>query len=229
MIMKKIVLFGLLSSLMINTTSCDSVNVNNTQGGAAAGAVLGAVLGGIIGNNVKGGDTATGAIIGGVLGGVAGGVIGNKMDKQAREIQAAIPTAEVAVTEGGIFLVLGENSVNFDVAKSTLTPAAKTNLDKLVKTFKEYPDTDLGIYGHTDSRGKLDFNMKLAQDRANSVKAYLVSQGIAENRFYTKGIGPAEPIADNGTAEGRAKNRRVEFTIKANQKMISDAKKEAGE
>jgi outer membrane protein OmpA-like peptidoglycan-associated protein len=226
--MKKIIILSLTASLLLNT-GCDSVNINNTQGGAAAGAVLGAVLGGIIGNNVKGGDTATGAVIGGVLGGLAGGILGNKMDKQAREIQQSIPGAEVAVTEGGIFIVLGENSINFDVAKSTLTPAAKVNLDKLVKTFKDYPDTNLGIYGHTDSRGKLDFNMKLAQDRANSVKAYLVSQGVAENRFYTKGIGPAEPIADNETAEGRAKNRRVEFTIKANQKMINDAKKEAGE
>lgn len=226
--MKKIIILSLTASLLLNT-GCDSVNINNTQGGAAAGAVLGAVLGGVIGNNVKGGDTATGAVIGGVLGGLAGGILGNKMDKQAREIQQSIPGAEVAVTEGGIFIVLGENSINFDVAKSTLTPAAKANLDKLVKTFKDYPDTNLGIYGHTDSRGKLDFNMKLAQDRANSVKAYLVSQGIAENRFYTKGIGPAEPIADNETAEGRAKNRRVEFTIKANQKMINDAKKEAGE
>jgi outer membrane protein OmpA-like peptidoglycan-associated protein len=226
--MKKIIILSLTASLLFNT-GCDSVNINNTQGGAAAGAVLGAVLGGVIGNNVKGGDTATGAVIGGVLGGLAGGILGNKMDKQAREIQQSIPGAEVAVTEGGIFIVLGENSINFDVAKSTLTPAAKVNLDKLVKTFKDYPDTNLGIYGHTDSRGKLDFNMKLAQDRANSVKAYLVSQGVAENRFYTKGIGPAEPIADNETAEGRAKNRRVEFTIKANQKMINDAKKEAGE
>ena len=225
--MKKIIILSLTASLLFNT-GCDSVNINNTQGGAAAGAVLGAVLGGVIGNNVKGGDTATGAVIGGVLGGLAGGILGNKMDKQAREIQQSIPGAEVAVTEGGIFIVLGENSINFDVAKSTLTPAAKVNLDKLVKTFKDYPDTNLGIYGHTDSRGKLDFNMKLAQDRANSVKAYLVSQGVAENRFYTKGIGPAEPIADNETAEGRAKNRRVEFTIKANQKMINDAKKEAG-
>lgn len=226
--MKKIIILGLASSFFINT-SCESVNVNNTQAGAGAGAILGAVLGGVIGNNVKGGNTATGAVIGGVLGGVAGGIIGNKMDKQAREIQQSLPTAEVAVSEGGIFMVLGENSVNFDVAKSTLTPSAKANLDKLVNTFKEYPDTDLGIYGHTDSRGKLDFNMKLAQDRANSVKSYLVSKGISENRFYTKGIGPAEPIADNETVEGRAKNRRVEFTIKPNQKMIDDAKKEAGQ
>jgi len=227
--MKKIIVFSLAAGLLFNTTSCDSMNVNNTQGGAGAGAILGAVLGGVIGNNVKGGNTATGAVLGGVLGGVAGGLIGNKMDKQAREIQQSLPSAEVAVTEGGIFLVLGENSVNFDVAKSTLTPAAKANLDKLVKTFKEYPDTDLGIYGHTDSKGKLDFNMKLSQDRANSVKSYLTSKGIAESRFYTKGIGPAEPLADNETAEGRSKNRRVEFTIKPNQKMINDAKKEAGQ
>lgn len=77
--------------------SCTAVkNANNTQKGAVIGTVVGAVAGGVIGNNVgKGKNGATGAVIGGVVGGVAGGIIGNKMDKQAREIEVALPGAEV--------------------------------------------------------------------------------------------------------------------------------------
>ncbi|MFN7331403.1 MAG: glycine zipper domain-containing protein, partial [Flavobacterium sp.] len=102
-----IVLVGLLTFGPL--AGCEAVkNTNNTQRGAAIGAAAGAVLGGVIGNNAgKGGNGALGAVIGGVVGGVAGGVIGNKMDKQAREIQTALPGAQVERVGEGIKLVLG--------------------------------------------------------------------------------------------------------------------------
>lgn len=210
-------------------TSCEAVkNTNKTQRGAGIGVAAGAVLGGVLGNNLgKGGKGAMGAVIGGVVGGVAGGVIGNKMDKQARQIDQAIPGAEVKRVGEGIQLVLNENAVRFDTSKSTLTAAAKTNLDKLVTVFNEYPDTDITIFGYTDSTGPADFNMKLSGERATSVKNYLVSKGISSSRFSVTGMGIADPIADNGTVEGRSQNRRVEFAITANAKMKADAEKEA--
>lgn len=206
-------------------TSCESVkNTNNTQRGAAIGTVGGAVIGGILGNNIgKGGNTALGAVLGGVVGGVAGGVIGNKMDKQAREIDQALPGADVVRVGEGIKLVLGENAVRFDFNKSTLTSQAKANLDKLVKVFTEYPDTNIVIYGYTDNKGAADYNLKLSQDRANSVKAYLAKKGLATSRFTTTGMGMADPIESNDTDAGRSKNRRVEFAITANDKMVQDA------
>lgn len=211
-------------------TSCEAIkNTNKTQRGAAIGTAGGAILGGILGNNLgKGGKGAMGAVIGGVVGGVAGGVIGNKMDKQARQIDQAIPGAEVKRVGEGIQLVLNENAVRFDTNKSSLTAAAKTNLDKLVAVFNEYPDTDITIFGYTDSTGPADYNLKLSGDRAASVKNYLVSKGISSSRFTIQGMGIADPIADNGTVDGRAQNRRVEFAIVANAKMKADAEKEAG-
>ncbi|MFM2212969.1 MAG: hypothetical protein RL427_232, partial [Bacteroidota bacterium] len=143
--MKKISVLVVGSLFLLSTvfTSCEAVkNTNKTQRGAAIGAVGGALIGGILGNNIgKGGNGALGAVLGGVIGGVAGGVIGNKMDKQAREIETALPGAQVERVGEGIRLVLGENAVRFDTNKSTLTVAAKANLDKLIPVFNQYPDT----------------------------------------------------------------------------------------
>ena len=224
-----VVALAALTLLGTTFTSCEAVkNSNNTQKGAGIGAVAGAVIGGVIGNNVgKGGNGALGAVLGGVVGGVAGGVIGNKMDKQAREIDNAIPGADVERVGEGIKLTLNENAVRFDTNKSTLTAAAKNNLDKLVTVFNQYPDTDIVIYGYTDSTGPADFNLKLSLDRANSVKSYLTGKGLLASRFSVQGMGIADPIATNDTPDGRSKNRRVEFAITANQKMIEDAQKEA--
>ncbi|WP_310554510.1 OmpA family protein [Flavobacterium sp.] len=217
-----------LSPILI--TSCEAVkNTNKTQRGAGIGAVGGAIIGGVLGNNIgKGGNGALGAVLGGVIGGVAGGVIGNKMDKQAREISTSLPGAKVERVGEGIKLTLGENAVRFDTNKSTLTSNAKGNLDKLVPVFNEYPDTDIQIYGYTDSAGADDYNLNLSKQRAASVKTYLSGKGLASSRFVTTGLGEVEPIASNDTPEGKSQNRRVEFAITANNKMVQDAKKETG-
>src|SRR5690606_29272754 len=190
--MKRLAIYALSGLFALGTvfTGCEAVkNTNKTQRGVAIGAASGAVLGGVIGNNAgKGGKGALGAVIGGVVGGVAGGVIGNKMDKQARQIDQAIPGAEVKRVGEGIQLVLNENAVRFDTNKSSLTAAAKTNLDKLVAVFNEYPDTDITIFGYTDSTGPADYNLKLSGDRATSVKNYLVSKGISSGRFTIQGM-----------------------------------------
>ncbi len=229
--MKKIKISLVTLSILAATmfTGCDSVkNASNEQKGVAIGATAGAVLGGVLGNNLgKGGNTAAGAVIGGVVGGVAGGVIGNKMDKQAQQIEEAVPGADVERVGEGIQLVLGENAVRFDTSKSTLTAAAKANLDRLIPVFTEYSETDIQIFGYTDSTGPADFNLRLSEQRAASVKDYLVDKGLKASRFETKGMGIADPIADNSTVEGRSQNRRVEFAITANETMIQQAEQEA--
>ena len=230
--MKKISLFLVASLFLLGNlfTSCEAVkNTNKTQRGAAIGALGGAILGGVLGNNIgKGGNGALGAVLGGVIGGVAGGVIGNKMDKQARQIETALPGAQVERVGEGIRLVLGENAVRFDTSKSTLTASAKVNLDKLLPVFNQYSDTNIQVYGYTDGTGSAEYNLKLSEQRAASVKAYLTSKGLSPARFTTTGLGIADPIATNDTPEGRSQNRRVEFAITANDKMVQDAQKEAG-
>ncbi|UOE37635.1 OmpA family protein [Chryseobacterium oryzae] len=213
-----------LSSALL-LTSCEAVqNSNNQQRGTAVGVASGAVIGGILGNNIgKGRNAALGAILGGVIGGVAGNVIGNKMDKQAKEIKETLPGAEVERVGDGIKITMNESIVTFAFDSSNLTTLAKTNLDKLVQVLVNNPDTNINIYGHTDSKGSDDYNQKLSERRANSVKAYLVSKGIASSRMFALGEGESMPVASNDTEEGRAKNRRVEFAITANEKMINDA------
>ena len=230
--MKKISIVILVSILTLGNvfTGCQAIkDTSSSQKGVAIGAAGGALLGGILGNNLgKGGKGALGAVLGGVIGGVAGGVIGNKMDKQAREIEQALPGAQVERVGEGIRLVLGENAVRFDTNKSSLTFVAKTNLDKLVPVFNQYPDTNIQIYGYTDSTGSAEYNLTLSEQRAASVRAYLGSKGISSSRFTTTGLGIADPIATNDTPEGRSQNRRVEFAITANEKMVKEAQKEAG-
>jgi len=211
-------------------SSCTAVqNANNTQKGAAIGVVAGSVLGGILGNNIgKGGNTALGAVIGAAVGGGAGAIIGKSMDNQAQKIEQVLPGAEVVRTEEGINLILDEKSnVTFEYNKSSLTPTAKENLNKLIEVFKEFPDTNLLIVGYTDNVGSQAYNLPLSEQRAKSVKDYLIQHGIAASRLTSVGRGMEEPIASNATPEGRAANRRVEIAITANEKMKADAQNAA--
>ena len=216
--------FFISGSLLL--TSCEAVqNANNQQKGTAIGTAAGAVLGGVLGNNIgKGGNTALGAVLGGVIGGVAGNVIGNKMDKQAKEIKDTLPGAEVERVGEGIKITLKENMVNFGFDSSNLAETAKSNLDKLATVLANNPDTNISIYGYTDSKGADAYNLSLSDRRAAAVRSYLSSKGVAASRMVTKGMGEADPVATNDTDAGRAQNRRVEFAITANQDMINDAK-----
>lgn len=220
--LKKITLVLVSLAMM---TSCDAVkNANNTQKGAVIGTTAGAVLGGIIGNNVGKRNSALGAVIGGVVGGVAGGIIGKQMDKQAQRIENEIPGAEVTRVGEGIDIVFDEKSgVYFDTNKYNINAKSKENLNKLVKVFKDFPDTNIIVEGHTDSSGNDAYNLELSKKRANAVTNYLVANGIAKNRLTTYWHGETLPKYDNSTAEGRSKNRRVEFGIVANEAMKEQA------
>jgi OOP family OmpA-OmpF porin len=103
--------------------------------------------------------------------------------------------------------------VFFDFDKAVLKPEGKAKLDDLVGKLKNVALEVIIAIGHTDSIGSKEYNQKLSVRRAEAVKAYLVSKGIEPNRIYTEGKGLTQPIADNRTAEGRAKNRRVEIEV----------------
>ena len=101
----------------------------------------------------------------------------------------------------------------FDFNKSVLKPEGKAKLDDLVGKVKAINLEVIIAVGHTDSVGGDAYNQKLSVARSESVKAYLVSKGIEKNRIYTEGKGEKQPVADNKTAEGRSKNRRVEIEV----------------
>jgi OOP family OmpA-OmpF porin len=99
--------------------------------------------------------------------------------------------------------------VNFDSGKAVIKNPAV--LDEVVEILKQNPAMTGEVRGYTDNTGTLDFNRKLSEARAGAVRDYLVKQGIAPERIRAKGFGPAQPVASNDTAEGRAQNRRVEL------------------
>ncbi len=202
---------------------CKSVqNANKTQKGAVVGAAGGALVGGLIGGNIKG------ALLGAVIGGAAGGIIGHQMDKQAQRIEEELPGAQVERVGEGIQVTFDENSgVNFAFNSANLTAEAKNNLNKIAEVFLEFPDTNLMIEGHTDSTGPEDYNMRLSEQRAQSVFDYLRTQGVAANRMSLTAFGETAPRYDNSTKEGQAKNRRVEIGVSANEEMIEDARAKA--
>ena len=105
------------------------------------------------------------------------------------------------------------NNIYFEFNKAQLLPESFPELDKVVDFLKQTPTIEIELSGHTDNVGSDDYNMTLSQKRADAVKDYLVSKGIAANRLQSKGYGKTKPIATNATESGREQNRRVEFTI----------------
>lgn len=213
--------FIIILSATLMLQGCASLN--KTQKGAAVGTATGTAMGAVIGRAT--GNTALGAIVGAAVGGAAGAIIGHQMDKQAEEIKNEIPDAKVERVGEGI-VVEFSSQILFGFDRSDLSADAKTNLNKLVTVLNEYPDTNIELQGHTDSKGGDAYNQTLSEKRASTVSGYLASQGIQDSRLTIKGFGETVPKYDNETEEGRAQNRRVEFLISANENMIKEAEKE---
>jgi OOP family OmpA-OmpF porin len=124
------------------------------------------------------------------------------------------------IAEGGNMNMIGQkftdakivtHGINFDVDKSTIKPESMGTLNMIVNVMKTNPDLKFEVDGHTDNTGSAPHNLDLSQQRADAVKAQLISMGIDASRLSTKGLGDTKPISDNGIQEGKANNRRVEF------------------
>ncbi len=221
--MKKINI-GLVLVLAATVLLAGCASLNKTTKGAVVGTAAGGAMGAVIGKAT--GNPALGAIIGATVGGATGAIIGREMDKQAAEIEQTVPDAKVERVGEGI-VVEFSSAVLFGFDQSDLSAEAKANLDKLVKVLNTYPDTNIEVQGHTDSKGSETYNQNLSVKRATSVSDYLAANQITSNRITTKGFGETLPEYDNETEEGRAQNRRVEFLITANEKMVAEAAAEA--
>jgi outer membrane protein OmpA-like peptidoglycan-associated protein len=138
-------------------------------------------------------------------------------EAEKRAAQAAADIAKFASikqeTRGMVITLSG--SVLFTSGKSELLPGAQMKLNEVAKALTEQdPEAVMVVEGHTDSQGGAEFNQKLSQQRAQAVRDYLVSRGIASDRITAEGFGPTRTIGDNATPEGRANNRRVEIVVK---------------
>jgi outer membrane protein OmpA-like peptidoglycan-associated protein len=224
----KIINMKKFKSILLITASAALIgfgckSLNKTQKGAVIGAAGGAVVGAGVGSAAK--NTALGAIIGATVGGVTGGIIGRQMDKQAKEI-AQIPGAEVKRVGEGINVTF-ESGVLFGVDQATLTSTSQTKIRDLANVFAKYPDSYILIEGHTDNSGSDSHNMTLSEKRAKAVAAYLQQQNVAASRIKTAWYGERQPKVTNDTEADKAQNRRVEFAIYANEKLIEKAKQES--
>jgi outer membrane protein OmpA-like peptidoglycan-associated protein len=140
--------------------------------------------------------------------------------RQEADTRAAKAAADLAAfasvkqdAQRGMVITLS-GSVLFVTNKSDLLPGAKAKLDEVADALtKQDTESKMVVEGHTDSQGAASYNQDLSQRRAQSVRDYLVSRGISPDRITSQGFGPTRPIADNGTAEGRANNRRVEIVV----------------
>ncbi len=202
--------------------------------GAGGGAGLGAIIGALAGN------TAIGAAIGTAVGAGAGAIIGKKMDKAKKEAEA-IQNAQVEEVKDANGLdavkVTFDSGILFSTGKSTLTSSSKASLQELASVLKNNSDCDVAIQGYTDNQGwknstaeqSAQKNQALSLDRAAAVSAYLQSLSVPVAQIKSvEGFGQSNPVADNSTKAGQAQNRRVEVYMYASQKMIQDAKAQAG-
>ncbi|GAB1577722.1 OmpA family protein [Bordetella petrii] len=190
---------------------CATQQQTNTAVGAGAGAAAGAGIGALIGDG-------KGAAIGAGIGAVAGGLIGYNWSGVKKDVQqsgaSSLGIDVVEMPDGSLKVNIPSN-VSFDTDKAVLKPALLPVLDSVARALSQHPELRTKVVGHTDSTGSAAHNQTLSENRAKSVTAYLAQQGVAPARMSIEGRAARDPIADNGTAEGRAANRRVEVYLYA--------------
>jgi len=185
-------------------TACASSQQSGTGIGAATGAGIGAVVGQVIGRDTKG--TLIGAGIGAVVGGLAGNLIGAYMDKQEQQLRQ-IETASIQ-REQDVLTATFQSDLFFDFDSADLKPGANSELNRVANVLNNSPQTTILVEGHTDAKGKADYNQKLSERRAMTVKNALVQRGVDSHRIDTIGYGASQIISSND-----ATNRRVVVVI----------------
>lgn len=179
------------------------------QKGAGTGAVIGAVAGQILGRDSK--STAIGA----GLGALGGYIWSKNMEdkKRAMEQATAGTGTEVTQTADNQLKLSIPNDISFDTGRADIKPNLRPILDQFAQGLGQQPSMEVRIVGHTDNTGSDAINNPLSVNRAQSARDYLVARGVNSSRIAIDGRGSREPIADNGTAEGRARNRRIDIFL----------------
>lgn len=186
-----------------------------TGTGAAIGAAAGAVLGAATAGGNKGKSAATGAAIGAAVGAGGGYLWSKHMEKQKAEMEQATQGTGVTVSQTADNQLKLDipSDVSFDTNRYDIKPNLRPILDRFATTLNQNPLTTVTIIGHTDTTGTDAINNPLSVNRAAATRDYLVARGVATSRIAIDGRGSREPVADNNTVEGRAKNRRVEIFV----------------
>ncbi len=204
---------GSVAAASMLMAGCESMS--ERQQGTAKGAGIGAVAGAVL-SSATGGKAGTGAVVGGALGAVAGNVWSKRQeDRRIAMEQATRGTGvEVSRTQDNQLKLNIPNDVSFDTGSAAIRPAMRGVLDPFAASLRDDLNARITIIGHTDSTGSDSVNNPLSLDRAQSVRDYLSTRGVSSARIETAGRGEREPVADNTSDTGRARNRRVEILLR---------------
>ena len=208
--MRKTLISVTTASLFLAGCAGMSETQKNTATGAGVGAVAGALI-----SAATGGHAGTGAAVGAGVGALGTYIWSSNLEKQRRDMQAATQGTGVGVTQTADNQLKLDipSDISFAVGRSDISPAFAPVLDQFAAGLRSNPNAEVRIVGHTDSTGSDAINNPLSVDRAASTCDYLVARGVNPQIFVIEGHGSTRPIATNDTAEGRAKNRRVEIYV----------------
>ena len=192
---------------VLTLAGCDTMTAE--QRGVATGAVIGAVAG-----QVMGGDSRA-STLGAALGGLGGYVWSRQMEDKKRQMeQATAGTGAVVTQTADNQLKLSiPNDISFATGRHDIQPRLMPILDQFAQGLNQQPSMEVRIVGHTDNTGNDAINNPLSVNRAQSARDYLVSRGVASQRISIDGRGSREPMADNTTEAGRARNRRIDIFL----------------
>ncbi len=203
---------GILAIGALGLTACvdaSDPDYQKTRNGAAIGAAIGAATQIIAGNSGR--STLTAAVVGGAV----GAAIGHSLDKQEKDLRRDMAGSGAVITNTGKELVVTlPEAITFDTDSTYVRPGLQGHLARLAANLQSYPNSTVDIIGHTDSVGDSGYNQNLSARRAQAVSSILIGNGVPSGRIRSYGMGETNPIADNGTAAGRAQNRRVEVVIR---------------
>ncbi len=187
---------------------CADMNLNQTQQNTAVGAGVGALAGAAIGGG-------RGALIGAGVGAAGGYVWSQHMQQKKIAMERATVGSGVAVTQtqDNQLKLNIPSDVSFDTGRADIKPNLRPILDQFANGLASQPNTEVRIIGHTDSTGSDALNNRLSLDRAQAAKNYLAARGVNPQRILIAGRGEYEPVADNNSDAGRARNRRVEVFL----------------
>lgn len=203
------------AAVVISVLLAGCANMSEREQGTAKGAGIGALGGAVIGA-VTGNSAGTGAVIGGAVGAVAGNLWSKRMEDRRKALEASTQGTgvEVSRTADNQLKVNVPSDVSFDSGSAAIKPPLRSVLDPFAESLRNDPNARLDIIGHTDNTGSDAVNNPLSLARARSVRDYLVERGVAASRIEVSGRGDREPVADNSTEAGRARNRRVEIYLR---------------
>lgn len=196
----------------VGLAGCADMNLGgmtDTQKKTAIGAGVGALAGAAIGGDAKG------ALIGAGVGAAGGYIWSKQMEQKKLAMERATMGSGVAVTQtsDNQLKLNVPGDLSFDTGRADIKPNMRPILDQFASGLANQPNTEVRIIGHTDNTGSDQTNNRLSVERAQATKNYLVARGVNANQVVVAGRGEHEPVADNSTEAGRARNRRVEIFL----------------